>query len=671
MLNLTPKLNVLQFRSLSARMILWMVILGLVPLIGLSGIALKGLNLVEKEAPVGLQSVAEATMDKINRNLFERYGDVQAFGLNKAIFDQANWYKEGSAHNPIAATINQYVQLYGVYDLSLLVDLEGKLIAINDQNAKGKSMDTDWLYQENFKNQEWFKACVQGRFLDSATLKGTYVQDLYVDPLVKKTNLNEGLVMNFAAPVKDPSGKTIAIWANYAGFAVVEEILKSGYQNLAEKGTPNAELILINKDGYMIAHYNPTERGSKEIYYNWKNLFKKNLVQEGDAFAKAVVQGNHGSGKSLNVMTGHNEIGGYAASTEVLGFKGLGWGLIVRTPECALDLLVSQSKNHLWIMGLAGILALIVGGFLLSRSIMKPMQLVADRLKEGASHVSNGAHQLSGTSKVLADGATKQAAAIEQTSASAEEISSMAQGGLTQIQESASITQMTRSLAETGRNDMGQMVEAMKRIDSSSSEIGNIIKTIESIAFQTNLLALNAAVEAARAGEAGAGFSVVADEVRSLAQRSAEAARTTAERVAIALQNSRTGAEICDRVANHFSTICEKTGAIDGSMQGVVAAFQEQVQGVGQVKQALVELESVVQRTAASAEESAASAEQMNQESDRLIGSIESLDALMYGRSQLNHNVPSAPAIQSPMMASMPNAAAQHDAPRLSFRDRN
>lgn len=657
------------FKALNMRLALFSALLGILPLAGISFIAWKGFNLVQESTPQTLQSVAESTMDKINRNLFERYGDVQAFGVNQVVADKESWYKEGSQHNKIADTINKYIWLYGVYDLSLMVDMEGKLVAVNDKDASGKLLDTDWLYQENFKQTDWFQSCTKGNFLNTQSLAGTYVSDVYIDPFVKKTNMNDGLVMTFASPVKDASGATIGIWANQASFRLVESILQSSYQDLKDKGNGNCELMLVNKEGTLIARYNPSMDGSEAFQHNFQELFKRNLRQENDPFFINSLTNSNSGMRAENPISKKMEMAGYATSTEVMGFKGLGWVMMVRTYSSAMDELVQKARQNIWIMIGASMLILMAGGYWIGRSVTHSIRKIAMHLKDNAFQVHQGASQLTSSGKMLADGSTKQAAAIEETSASAEEISSMAQGGLGQMKDAAEITQITRSLAETGTADMQHMVEAMKKIDSSSTEIGTIIKTIESIAFQTNLLALNAAVEAARAGEAGAGFSVVADEVRSLAQRSAEAARTTAERVAIALQNSREGGEICNRVAQHFATICERTTSIDSSMQGVVAAFQEQVQGVNQVKQALVEIEMVVQKTAATAEESAACAEHMNQQSTGLMDSVDGLYAVIDGIKMNtiehpNHNPNEM--IMSPVM----NMNSTHQEP-LSFKGRN
>jgi methyl-accepting chemotaxis protein len=153
----------------------------------------------------------------------------------------------------------------------------------------------------------------------------------------------------------------------------------------------------------------------------------------------------------------------------------------------------------------------------------------------------------------------------------------------------------------------------MEQIKAASDDIAKILKTIDEIAFQTNILALNAAVEAARAGEAGAGFSVVAGEVRALAKRSAVAARETAAKIDDCAQKSRQGVEISAGVAANFETIQQQIRRLDGLVANIASASDEQSTGLGQLNSSVQKLDHVVERTAASAEESAAVASELGE----------------------------------------------------------
>jgi len=184
------------------------------------------------------------------------------------------------------------------------------------------------------------------------------------------------------------------------------------------------------------------------------------------------------------------------------------------------------------IMGLAGVAFGVALAVLITRSITKPIQSLTDILGAGADQTNAAASQVSSASQSLAEGASEQAASLEEMTASTHHNAESAR-------KATDLAKQTRETAEAGSADMTNMNRAMEAIKVSSDDIGKIIRTIDEIAFQTNILALNAAVEAARAGEAGMGFAVVAEEVRSLAQRSAQAARETSAKIEAAIGNSR------------------------------------------------------------------------------------------------------------------------------------
>ena len=194
-----------------------------------------------------------------------------------------------------------------------------------------------------------------------------------------------------------------------------------------------------------------------------------------------------------------------------------------------------------------------------------------------------------------------------------------------------SISEQTRKAADAGVAEMNAMTLSMDAIKASSDNIAKIIKTIDEIAFQTNILALNAAVEAARAGEAGMGFAVVADEVRNLAQRSATAARETADKIEDSIRKSQEGVAISGKVSVSLQEILTKARQVDDLVAEIAGSSKEQSQGIEQISTAISQMDQVTQTTAASAEEGAAAAEELSSQAVSLEGAIQQLRTLVDG----------------------------------------
>ena len=271
----------------------------------------------------------------------------------------------------------------------------------------------------------------------------------------------------------------------------------------------------------------------------------------------------------------------------------------------------------------------ILSFFLIKTLISRPIRIAASELSADSDHVANASDQISIASQSLAEGASQQAASLEETSASLEEIASRTKQNADDALSAKALSSETRKAAETGSENMVEMNRAMSDIQSASSNISKIIRTIDEIAFQTNILALNAAVEAARAGEAGAGFAVVADEVRNLAQRSAQAAKETAEKIEDSIRKSATGVQISGKVTESLVQIVSKARQVDELVAKITIASSEQSQGLDELNSAVTEMDKVTQTNAASAEQSANAAEQLTSQTASLRALVADLQNLI------------------------------------------
>jgi hypothetical protein len=318
----------------------------------------------------------------------------------------------------------------------------------------------------------------------------------------------------------------------------------------------------------------------------------------------------------------------------------------------------------LGIIAVVGIVFFVVLSVFNTRSITLPVNEITRQLEEGAEQTSAASGQVSAASQTLAKGASEQAACIEETSASLEEISSMTKKNADNAQTTKGLANVARAAADSGASDMQKMSLAMQDIKSSSDDISKIIKTIDEIAFQTNILALNAAVEAARAGEAGMGFAVVADEVRNLAQRSAQAAKETATKIETAIAKTAQGVQMSEKVAQSLAEIVTNVRKVDELVAEIATASQEQSEGITQVNIAVTQMDKVTQSNAASAEQSAGAAQELNTQAQVLHGVVSKLLKLVGGTQEAKSTVDAPPP--KPAAANTPGKPASAPVGRVA-----
>jgi methyl-accepting chemotaxis protein len=256
------------------------------------------------------------------------------------------------------------------------------------------------------------------------------------------------------------------------------------------------------------------------------------------------------------------------------------------------------------------------------KTMVESLVTVVGQVRHSSDCIATGSSQIAAGNADLSQRTEEQAANLQQTAASMEQLTSTVRNNSDTARQATQLAGSAAAAAMQGGVVVEQVVGTMGAIDAASKRIADIIGVIDGIAFQTNILALNAAVEAARAGEQGRGFAVVAGEVRSLAQRSAAAAKEIKGLITDSVDKVQTGTEQVAEAGRTMSDIVAQVRRVNDLIAEISAATLEQTQGIGQVGDAVTQLDQVTQQNAALVEESAAAAESLSQQADKLVKAV-------------------------------------------------
>jgi methyl-accepting chemotaxis protein len=357
--------------NIKTKLTLAFLVIGTIPAVIVAFIGWNAAGNIGQSVEDQMVTTSVSMMDKIERNLFERYGDVQAFGLNTVVQNSESWYTN-EATNPIVQAMDNYVATYGIYYYTLLVDTDGRVIATNQKNATGQPIDTNILLTKNYNNEGWFRDAMSGNFLETDLLSGTVVQDVHFDSDVARIFGNEAMTIGYAAPVRDSDGNIIAIWKNYATWDLVDEIVASTQQGLASSGFPGAEITLTTLDGKII-----TQTGSAEgsFFHALANSSGNSEIDSaGIASVLSEGEGNTGVVRSKHSSSDEWMTSSFAQSEGALGYAGKQWTGIIRLPESTSLGMVGAIRSKL--ATVTGIAAVCVGvvAFFIAISLVKPIK---------------------------------------------------------------------------------------------------------------------------------------------------------------------------------------------------------------------------------------------------------------------------------------------------------
>lgn len=548
-------------------------------------------NSLNEASASHIDFVSLSTSDRIESWVQGLRTDIENWAGAKLMQEASAAAKDSPARQAASDELNRIVKQFAYLDRLNIVDMTGVYAVSTDPTTVGKLSIAD---------RDYFKTAAGGQAAISEVIKS-------------KVSGKPSLVI--AAPIK-VNDKVIAVF--------------TGIVNLDKFTRELVNPIRILKNGYVFVY---DTKGIVLAHPRETNILSTDLKTT--AWGQSLLSNKNG----VDMV----KIDGVPAMVNHHTCPQLGWTV---ASVAVLDDLLAPTRKLGWTilsLGIAGGVFTLIVLLAIVRSVVKPIRQVALSLNDNASQVALVAGHISTESLNLAEGASQQSASVEETGASLEQISVMAKRNAASAESAHDLTRQARSAGDASIAAMESMQQAMDEIKKASDETAGVVKTIDEIAFQTNILALNAAIEAARAGERGAGFAVVAEEVRTLAQRCAAAVDETTRRIERSVQKSNLGRDMSLTVGSNLQEMAGKVRQVDQLVSEIATSSTDQSESVEQISAAMHQIGDVTQKTAATSEESASGAEELDAQSTALKHSATELLVIVDGNA-LAAEAPARPA---------------------------
>lgn len=628
----------------------------------------------EKYDTTIVNKVADDARDlgnKIGAQFYERYGDIQAFAVNPVV-------KELNV-NKLPEYLDQYVKLYGIYDVILVVDKNGKFIASNTTDSDGKKINVEAVRSINYAGAPWFEASMNEKWVEDSSkgLTGTFFEDIHLDPVYDLAYGKKHTGTTFSTVIKNDKGEKVGVITNRANNRWFETEMTNIYNMYKSAGHTDAEVTILDKNGFVISELAPKRHGDKlefEADFD-KILFKENIFENHKPAGDSMAKHQSGAMKSKDISDPSPDLVGFHFVDNQKWISSIGWTTAVHEDaDMAFSAASRAERNYYLISGMIFFIAIAVAvwmGLILSKSI----DAVTVHLAKNSKEVSEASVGIATQATKLSEASTEQAAALQETVAAVDEISAMVEKNSDAANRSKEVSAQSREAAEKGRQIVENMIQAIGEINTSNDEvsyqmeqsnrqlgeitklindIGTKTKVINEIVFQTKLLSFNASVEAARAGEYGKGFAVVAEEVGNLAQMSGNAAKEITEMLdqsvkqvetivdemkskverltASSKQKVEAGSVTAKECNEALEEILKNVSEVDSLVSEIAVASQEQSTGIREISKAVGQMEEVTQQNSSAAQASSSSAEKLSGQSVDLNSIVQQLVQIVRGQ---------------------------------------
>lgn len=534
----------------------------LAPTLALGVIVISATGRVSDGFGTRLVTAAESVADKIDRNLFERYGDVQAFGLNTAVQDRANWYVHAPG-SPLAGLLDAYVRTYGIYSLSMIVDPSGRLVAVNQRDWTGAPIQFAPLLDVDYSKAAWFEAVRAGKSTvampfaseGNTIATGTWIDDISRDPEVRAAYPgSEGFSVGFSAPIT-VDGEVVGYWSNRADMRLVDEILAAGHADLAAAGYPEAALRVLDADGRVIAG---TVGGTA---LPATGLLGASIASPTFEAARRAVAGESAIATGTFPGDSAPSTVGFTHLHGAMGYPGMNWSVLVSVPASVAGAEAAAIRNQMVLAaGACMLLALVVSTWI-GRRISAPVV----QMSEAARALAQGnldmeiKHHSDDEIGVLAEGLRASSGYVRDV---ATNLSRLSAGDL-------DFTLTPRSDADQLSSNLIQARDAVRRLLQQTD-------TLIASAEQGNLGAR------ADATGLGGGYAAVLGRVNRLVDAVARPLRATSEALqrlaardlTVEIRGDYQGeyATLRDALNHATQTLATSLGHVDGAMAQMTEA---------------------------------------------------------------------------------------------------